>query len=119
MPTPRKSAGTEPAPPIEPSAPPVDADVEPEWAAALRGTIESLPGRLQAIITEDDRRSIAESVHGLFEQSGAFTAPPAATEDGGGETETEVVEVKEDPPGGRAAQDPLAVRLFGAPKLGG
>ena len=70
MPSPRKdNPAPDPAPDPVPAPP---ADGEPDWAVRLRETIEQLPGKLKASITDDDRRGIAESVHGLFEQSGAF-----------------------------------------------
>jgi hypothetical protein len=34
--------------------------------------LDALPGKLKASITDDDKKGIAESVHGLFERSGAF-----------------------------------------------
>jgi hypothetical protein len=58
-----------PDPEPAPAAPPAD---EPEWAASLRATMEALPGKITASITNDDKRGIAEYVHGLFESSGAF-----------------------------------------------
>jgi hypothetical protein len=45
---------------------------EPEWARALKQSIEELPGKLVASVTDDDKSGIAEAVHGLFESSGAF-----------------------------------------------
>lgn len=45
---------------------------EPEWAVSLRRVIEELPGKLSASVTDDDKNGIAETVHGLFERSGAF-----------------------------------------------
>lgn len=62
----------QPAPAPAPSAG-VSAD-EPEWARKLREAVEQLPGKLTAFISDDDKRGIAEHVHGLFESSGAFEA---------------------------------------------
>lgn len=55
-----------------PDTPPVTPEQEPQWATNLRRTIEELPGKLTAVVSDDDKRSIAEQVHGLFEGSGAF-----------------------------------------------
>lgn len=52
-------------------APPA-SDTAPQWAVDLKNAIEGLPGKLQATITDSDKSSIAEAVHGLFEKSGAF-----------------------------------------------
>jgi hypothetical protein len=59
--------------------PPVSAEADisgsvdpPVWATDLKQTILDLPGKLRAVVTDDDKNSIAESVHGLFERSGAF-----------------------------------------------
>jgi hypothetical protein len=73
----------------------------------LRTLIEELPGRLSANVTDDDRRSIAEHVHGLFESSGAFTKgeDPAEKED----KEDPVKEGEDEP----QQADSLARRLFG------
>jgi hypothetical protein len=56
----------------EKSAPAPAPASEPEWATALRKTIEELPGKLVASVTDDDKRTIAETVHDLFDSSGAF-----------------------------------------------
>lgn len=64
-----------PQPPVppepEPAPTPAPAD-EPEWAKRLRESIDALPAKLKAFVSDDDKRGIAETVHGLFEQSGAF-----------------------------------------------
>ena len=57
-------------PPQEP--PTVPEPGEPQWARELKQLLTDLPGKLRATITDDDRASIADRVHGLFEQSGAF-----------------------------------------------
>lgn len=68
-------------PPDEPPDPaPVPDPGAPQWAVDLRRTIEELPAKLRATITDDDRSSIAERVHSLFESSGAFQAPEAEPE---------------------------------------
>lgn len=54
----------------------------PAWATDLQRAITELPGKLRAVVTDDDKNQIAESVHGLFERSGAFVrdAPPSGTD---------------------------------------
>lgn len=69
----------------EPAPVPIPHD-EPDWARRLRETLEALPGKLTATVSDDDRRGIAEAVHGLFESSGAFRKddepePPSADRD--------------------------------------
>lgn len=64
-PTPEPAPRNDPTPPAEP----------PQWAADLSREIRELPGKLRASITDDDKSSIAEHVHGLFERSGAFVTP--------------------------------------------
>lgn len=51
---------------------PPPSDSTPEWARKLQTTLEELPGKLKATVSDDDKSGIAESVHGLFERSGAF-----------------------------------------------
>lgn len=55
--------------------PPAD-DGTPEWARKLQQTLEALPNKLKATVTDDDKSGIAEQVHRLFEGSGAFEAAP-------------------------------------------
>lgn len=63
-----------PTEPPEPDpTPSVGEPHEPEWARQLQRTLAELPGKLRASLTDDDRSSIAEKVHELFERSGAFT----------------------------------------------
>lgn len=52
----------------------------PEWAVSLKRTLDELPGKLKASISDDDKSGIAEAVHGLFERSGAFEAGPSSVE---------------------------------------
>ena len=59
---------------------PAPAETAPQWAIDLRNAIEGLPGKLQATVTDSDKSSIAEAVHGLFEKSGAFEAGTAEKE---------------------------------------
>src|SRR5208282_6847681 len=66
-------APKQPEPQPAPETPPVVPQNEPEWVQNIRALIEELPAKLTATVTDDDRRSIAEQVHGLFEGSGAFT----------------------------------------------
>jgi hypothetical protein len=73
--------------PDEKAAPAPAPAAEPEWATALRHSIEELPGKLVASVTDDDKRGIAETVHDLFDSSGAFKAPDEPAEkDKEGET---------------------------------
>lgn len=84
-----------PAPePVE--AEPSPASDEPDWARNLRQSIEQLPAKLKATVSDDDRNSIAEAVHGLFERSGAFHAP---------EPEPEAEPESDDPTGPPAPED--------------
>ena len=72
----------EPTPDPAPTpAPPNVGEHEPEWARKLRETIESLPGKLNATITDDDHRKLGESVYDFFERGGAFK-PPEETKPG-------------------------------------
>lgn len=48
------------------------SDTAPAWVTDLKRTLEELPGKLSATLTDDDKGGIAEAVHGLFERSGAF-----------------------------------------------
>lgn len=91
--------------------PPAD---EPSWAVSLRDVIEQLPSKLQATLTEDDHRSIAEHVHGLFEASGAFASKEDEKDDEDKDEEKgkdAENPTKDDPP---QARDSLARRWFGA-----
>lgn len=104
-PAPKNPPDPEPAP-----TPPVD---EPDWARRLRESIESLPGKLTATISDDDRRGIAESVHGLFESSGAFKQDPEP-----GDPPTDPEPGDPPPPAPQPDRDPgqgdsFARRLFG------
>ena len=78
-------AKDDPAPEAEPAEETVPQTDEPDWARSLRESIEQLPGKLKATISDDDRKSIAEHVHGLFERSGAFHEPEPEPDDEGGE----------------------------------
>lgn len=95
-----------------PQAPP-PAD-EPEWARSLRESIEQLPGKLRATVTDDDKRGIAEHVHQFFDQSGAFErgepAPPEEEEEAepGGPAGP-----PEKPPDQEPTRKSLAHRVFG------
>lgn len=56
-----------------PNPDPVDGgDSPPQWATELSQRLDQLPGKLRASLTDEDRDSIAERVHNLFESSGAF-----------------------------------------------
>lgn len=103
-PAPETDPITEPpaAPEGEP-APPQPG--EPAWARELKQLITDLPGKLRATVTDDDRRSISEQVHDLFERSGAFHPPPKD------EDPPEDDDAGEDPPAGK--KDSWARRVFG------
>ncbi len=104
-----------PKPPKEdpaPTPPAADAAVpagEPDWASNLRALIEELPGKLAATVSDDDRRSIAEQVHGLFESSGAFTRKDDGDEGGKDGQGDPSGEGEEEP----QQADSLARRWFG------
>lgn len=87
----------DPTPPARTTPPPA---APPDWANDLRRTIEELPGKLKAVVTDEDKASIAETVHGLFEGSGAFQAADAEKEEQEGEREVEktTTDSKETPP---------------------
>ena len=103
-------APKQPEPQPAPETPPVVPQNEPEWVQNIRALIEELPGKLTATVTDDDRRSIAEQVHGLFEGSGAFLK--GKSDDDGDEDETEGDPAKEaDKPPEKG--DSLARRWFG------
>lgn len=70
----------------------------PDWAISLQRTIEELPGKLKAAVTDDDKRQIAETVHGLFESSGAFERPTEQTKDKEEEKDPTTPATKEEPP---------------------
>lgn len=88
----------------EPATKPVEtpSDTAPGWVADLKRSIEELPGKLQASVSDDDKSGIAEAVHGLFERSGAFehggTQTEAETEEAKADEETEQVTTDETPP---------------------
>lgn len=65
----------------EHQAPPPAPASEPEWATSLRRSIEELPGKLVASVTDDDKRTIAEAVHDLFDSSGAFKTEEQARQE--------------------------------------
>lgn len=100
----------DPNPAPDPAPAPAPTADEPEWATNLRRMVEELPGKLRAHVSDDDKRGIAESVHGLFEQSGAFKDPdpPPAGEPGGS-----------DPPAPNADPVPVAERESWARRLFG
>lgn len=50
----------------------VPGEAEPEWVTRLIAKMEELPGKVVANVTDEDRRTIAEQVHDLFDGSGAF-----------------------------------------------
>jgi hypothetical protein len=102
-PAPKNPPDPEPAPAPTPSD-------EPDWARRLRESIESLPGKLTATVSDDDRRSIAESVHGLFESSGAFKQDP---EPGDPESDPEPTPDPPAPDRNPGESDSFARRLFG------
>jgi hypothetical protein len=83
---------------------------EPDWASNLRALIEELPGKLAATVSDDDRRSIAEQVHGLFESSGAFTRKDDDDEGGKKGEQGDPSEEGEEEP---QQADSLARRWFG------
>jgi hypothetical protein len=91
----------------EHQAPPPAPASEPEWASALRRTIEELPGKLVASVTDDDKRSIAETVHDLFDGSGAFKTE----EQQAAETETKEETVGES--GGKVTPDEAPPKKHG------
>lgn len=78
--------------PSPPATPPADP---PEWARELKQTIEALPGKLRASLSDDDKSSIAEAVHGLFERSGAFASLEEAVREAEQETETTTTETEQ------------------------
>lgn len=88
----------------EPATKPVEtrSETAPSWVADLKRSIEELPGKLQASVTDDDKSGIAEAVHGLFERSGAFekggTDHEAEKEEAKTDEETEHVTTEESPP---------------------
>jgi hypothetical protein len=91
-----------------PTPPPAD---EPEWAASLRAIMEALPGKITATLTGDDKRSIAEHVHGLFESSGAFERKDEKkAEEPDPDEPDEANPTTDDPP---QTKDSWARRLFG------
>jgi hypothetical protein len=98
-------ANKQPEPEPEPTPSPAEPD-EPQWAKNLRTAIESLPAKMRATVTDDDRRSIAEQVHGLFERSGAFEK----RDDKPGGTEEPVDDGKDERPQKRES---WASRVFG------
>lgn len=114
MPQPKNAPPAEPAPEPtpEPAAP---ASAEPSVLDDIKRLLEELPGKLKATITDDDRRSISEYVHELFERSGAFEKPEPQGEGEGGETpgdgspEDKPEPAPEPTPGG----DSWARRTFG------
>lgn len=83
---------TEPAP--EPARPLTEA---PEWATRLQQTLEELPAKLRATVSDDDKESIGEHVYRFFERGGAFQhhSEPAA-EDTEEETEAEVQQAEQE-----------------------
>lgn len=111
MPQPKNPPPTpEPTPEPTPPAAPVSAD-EPEWARRLRESLESLPGRIQATVSEDNERSIAERVHGLFEQSGAFVKDEPKPDNPADEPDDPPKPEPDEAPQGK---DSVARRWFGA-----
>jgi hypothetical protein len=64
----------DPNQPLPPAPAPANQEA-PAWATRLQQTLDALPGKLTATITDQDRDSIAEGVHKFFERSGAFHAP--------------------------------------------
>ena len=94
-----------------PPAGPPDAG-EPQWASDLKQLIVELPGKLRATISDDDRNSIADRVHGLFERSGAFERPPA--DESTDEPEEPAEPTVDTPPASPDSErDSIARRLFG------
>lgn len=86
--------------PAESAPQPVTADA-PDWARELKQTIEALPGKLKASLSDDDKNGIAEAVHGLFERSGAFVTPEEASTEAEQETtatEQETEQTTTEPP---------------------
>lgn len=64
----------EPAPDTPPAPTPEPA-AEPGWMAELRqirDELVSIPGKIKATVSDDDRRGIGQYVYDLFEQGGAF-----------------------------------------------
>lgn len=57
----------------EPARVPAQSE-PPTWATELMTKLDELPGKIVATVTDEDRRTIAEHVHGFFEKSGAFEA---------------------------------------------
>lgn len=67
---------TEPEPKPEPTVTP--APTEGALAAELadlKQLLTDLPGKIVATVTDDDKRSLAESVYDLFDSGGAFDKP--------------------------------------------
>lgn len=66
---------------------PVQHQEAPEWAKRLQSTLEELPSRLTATVTDEHIGKISEGVHSLFERSGAFEKPADPPKEGEPEEE--------------------------------
>lgn len=109
-PQPRAGGDQPPEPPEAPPVAPASPD-EPEWSVKLRESIEALPGKLKAFVSDDDKRGIAEHVHGLFERSGAFHPPEKDPETPPADEPPGPPPKPDRPP--REGKDSIAYRLFG------
>jgi len=105
-PTPTPEPVTDPSP----TPPPPVGEHEPEWARKLRETIEALPGKLNATITDDDHRKLGESVYDFFERGGAFVKPEESKQD---EPKTEPETKTDEPPKQGGKLSSFAHKYFG------